>query len=128
MKRDVLTTEKVVQILNTLIATDSEMMNNLFHYRTKICEHLADNSDIQCGKTQDGYDVGVLGFINGLFGTDDNQYGPIAATYQLVCEHNDCKANISPKLIDGKTVGDWCPVCERGRLVLGKVLSFIKIW
>jgi hypothetical protein len=78
-----------IRVLNEALTADSEALQVLFAVRASASEALIRHPTIQviCGKV-DAADpgppscsVGVLGLINGLFGTGDDGYGKITAIY-----------------------------------------------
>lgn len=86
-KRDEVTVEQVVELLNQALAADDVAITELIQTRTACNEKLSKHSSIQVGlapgcNPEDKkllYEVGILGLLNGLFGVDDKQWGAIAA-------------------------------------------------
>ncbi len=73
--------EAVVQ-LNTMLEADPRAMQALIQLRIPCNQALADHPTAQVGNDPEGYTVGPLGIINGLFGVDKDQWGHIAAVYE----------------------------------------------
>ena len=73
------TVTDAVRLLNEVLALDPDAMNQLISSRVPCNESLADHPTIQVHG--DPVSVGLLGFLNGLFGTLDNGFGPIMAFY-----------------------------------------------
>lgn len=78
MKNSV-TIQEVLALLNAITLTDPKAATELINARVPCNEELANHPTIQVGKDDDGQIVvGILGVLNGLFGTDDRGMGPIA--------------------------------------------------
>lgn len=65
------------EFLNSLVQLDQEAMQKLADTRVPCNKSLVDHPTVQ---TSNGH-VGLLGIINGLFGTDDRGWGHICATF-----------------------------------------------
>ena len=86
-KRDEVTVEQVVELLNQALEADDVALTDLIQTRVACNEKLAKHSSIQVGLApgcDQGdkklfYEVGILGLLNGLFGIDEKQWGAIAA-------------------------------------------------
>jgi len=59
------TSEHVVKVLNDMLASDAQATNNLFNYRVKCNQELAEHPTVQ---VKSNYTVGLIGVINGLLG------------------------------------------------------------
>lgn len=71
--------DKTIKYLNELLVLDKRAIENLFNIRAHCTRKLAEHPSVQVGKIgKNCYVVGILGILNGLFGTDENGYGPIA--------------------------------------------------
>ena len=70
-----------VKVLNSAVLSDSEAMNALVETRVPCNDALADHPTIQVLADDDGSNarVGLLGILNGIFGTMDNGRGFIEA-------------------------------------------------
>ena len=71
-----------IERLNSMLEVDPEAMARLIEMRIP-CTELADHPTAQVYEAEDStcY-VGHLGLLNGIFGIDDNGWGPIAAIYE----------------------------------------------
>lgn len=86
--RDSVTVDQVLELLNDALALDPLAMTELFEHRVECVKELADHPTIQCVESYDGvggYGVGVLGLLNGLFGTDVRGWGAL----QMVVDDTD---------------------------------------
>ena len=65
--------EKMVDFLNELVKTDSEALSKLIEVRVKCNDALADHPTVQVmGRKDKPPVVGLLGLLNGYFGTYDD--------------------------------------------------------
>ena len=64
-------------LLNTLSRDDPLMVISLFNIRVPCNRHTADHPTVQVSSQYGGNTVGILGLLNGLFGTNDDGYGCI---------------------------------------------------
>lgn len=73
------TLDYVIEFLNELILIDPIAMHELFlNRRVKCNKALAHHPSVQVKGHKDGsFDVGILGILNGIFGTDKDGYGGI---------------------------------------------------
>jgi hypothetical protein len=90
MIKPFVTPAEAAQLLNEAWAADPRALEHLLRARVVCNETLANHPTIQVmGHPVDGinpeipqgakYAVGLLGLINGMFGTDENGVGPIQA-------------------------------------------------
>jgi hypothetical protein len=115
MKESV-TIDEVIDILNELGRLDGVALNNLVEHRIVCNSSLAAHPTVQViwDKAEEVYRVGFLGFVNGLFGVDDDGYGPIVAGYEVACPNGhdvskapgnepcpECKADLEPIAVKG---------------------------
>jgi len=119
-----ITPQHTVDVLNRMLASDPAATKRMFiDMRTWCNKALAIDVHIQCGITDEQFDVGPLGIINGLFGSDDETgWGTIQANIDVICIKCGPVSKES-----GLVVGDLCPTCgkEHGDvLVDGDILSF----
>jgi hypothetical protein len=77
----------VCELLNEALALDPEAMQLLMEGRVACNQDLAKHATIQVASTDNGYRVGLLGILNGIFGISDKGWGPIAA----LCEEETLK-------------------------------------
>lgn len=94
MSENVVSTDDAIAVLNRIHATDPEVLPRLIEMRTLCNEALAADPSVQVGEVPRwdpdrklpariivGYEVGLLGIINALFGADEQERGFIAAHY-----------------------------------------------
>lgn len=76
---------EAVAILNGIHELDPTVLPCLLDYRVPCNQALADHPTVQVGRNPQlvvgGYEVGLLGILNGLFGVKDDDWGYIAAKY-----------------------------------------------
>lgn len=79
------TPEDAVEILNRIHAADPSVLPALIEHRVRCNYALAIDETVQVGRIDDDpngpWEVGLLGIINGLFGTRPDGWGFIAAHY-----------------------------------------------
>ena len=84
MIHEQITIDETISFLNTLLAIDGDAVTRLIESRVTCNQDLVDHPTVQCGKDF----VGMLGILNGLFGTygpedgDKELSGPITAVYE----------------------------------------------
>lgn len=85
MIRPSITLVEVVTLLNELVALDQDAMTALVENRVVCNEALANHPTVQVvGLLGDGDNncmVGILGILNGIFGTDDEHCGALEAVF-----------------------------------------------
>lgn len=84
MWKNQVTPQEVVDYLNTLVEADGRAILTLSLLRVPCNEKLADHPSCQVG-TEPGVGsnrVGLIGVLNGIFGTNDAGWGNIAATFK----------------------------------------------
>ena len=72
--------ERIVALLNEAFELDPAAISALYRYRVPCNEALADHPTIQVAKTATGYDVALIGLLNGLGGVDAEGWGAVAAS------------------------------------------------
>jgi hypothetical protein len=106
--------EHVISVLNDALDRDPEAISRLVESRVKCNERLATHPAIQVYKRSNGeYVVGLLGIINGIIGVRSDNYGYIAAQFELACPLG-CESGA------GKSI---CLQCG-SNLIVGKILKF----
>jgi hypothetical protein len=76
------TIEHALYYLNELIKLDPDAMHALVETRHPCNEALADHPTTQVIENSDGTtSVGLVGILNGLFGVDDDGWGPFTANF-----------------------------------------------
>lgn len=81
--KETISIEDVISLLNEAVATDAEAMQNLINQRVSCNKELAAHPTIQVMANKEGteYKVGIVGLLNGMFGTAPDGYGAIAAMF-----------------------------------------------
>lgn len=77
MLKDSVTINDVVELLNDAFEKDSGAMDALCNTRVVCNKELANHPTIQVGKYGDEYKVGLIGILNGIFGTAEDGWGAI---------------------------------------------------
>jgi len=72
---------ETINLLNELVALDESTVRKLIQHRVKCNDDLANHPTVQVSSEKG---VGMLGILNGLFGVDDDGWGPIT----MVTEKN----------------------------------------
>lgn len=75
--KSVISVDETIDLLNEILNVDPEALNELITGRVSCNVGLADHPTVQVGLTGDGFEVGMLGFLNGLFGVNNKGYGAI---------------------------------------------------
>lgn len=75
--------QKVVDFLNELIALDRPAIAALCNIRVPCSEALANHPTVQAGPQHGGYNVGMIGVLNGLCGAYPDTWGAIAAIFEV---------------------------------------------
>lgn len=79
--KNTVSVDETIALLNEVFGLDPVAAHAFIETRTPCGKDVADHPTIQVG-TRDGIPhFGPLGFLNGLFGVDENGYGPIASFY-----------------------------------------------
>ena len=76
------TIDEVIAVLNEMIALDKPATAALVANRVPCNEALADHPTILVNAQNGGFDVGLVGVLNGLFGPPDAQGGPICYEFE----------------------------------------------
>ncbi len=69
--------EEIVKVLNGIHELDSGVMQQLIDYRVTCNKALAEHPAVQVVESDEGFEVGILGIINGLFGAKKDGTGHI---------------------------------------------------
>lgn len=76
------TPDDAITYLNELVKLDPKAMNALVETRHPCNQALADHPTAQVATSNGGLaSVGLLGILNGLFGVDEDGWGPITANF-----------------------------------------------
>jgi len=78
MIKQSVTPKEVVDFLNELLKVDRLAINAIFNSRVYCNKEMAEHPTIQVGRNEEVTQVGIVGILNGLFGTYDNDYGCIS--------------------------------------------------
>ena len=82
-ERQLVTLEDVIDFLNELVKIDADALRALIIHRVDCNEELALHPTVQVsGWPGDGYAVGMLGILNGLFGATEDGIGFLTAVFQ----------------------------------------------
>ncbi len=73
--------QETVDFLNSLLTIDRVVITALFSVRISCNKDMADHPTVQVGAEGNYYQVGMIGILNGLFGSDKNGWGHISAEY-----------------------------------------------
>jgi hypothetical protein len=106
--------KKTIRILNRALKADHNAVNALMCARVRCNEELADDPTIQVSASNE---VGLLGFINGLFGSDAEGLGTIAGVWAVICPADKAHK------VDNERAGEPCRICGE-QLVQGRLLRF----
>lgn len=116
MIKTTVTLEEVVNLFNTATKADPGAMRALIETRVPCNKELASHPSIQ---VCEDCTVGLLGLLNGIFGSDEKGWGTLAADFEVVCPN--CSA-----VPEQATVRDKCPHCGV-QLVCGKLIEFVDL-
>jgi len=75
------TFQEVIELLNAAIKLDPVAAHGLVEQRIPCNDALGDHPTIQVTGIDGKLSVGFLGALNGLFGADENGWGPIAGVF-----------------------------------------------
>jgi len=78
MIKESVTPQEVVDFLNELLKVDRLAINAIFNSRVYCNKEMAKHPSVQVGRYEEVCQVGIVGILNGLFGTYDNDYGCIS--------------------------------------------------
>lgn len=76
--------DQAIEVLNRIHKADPSVMQSLIFHRVPCNQLVADDPTVQVGHSEhlsEGWEVGILGIINGLFGVDENKWGHIYANF-----------------------------------------------
>jgi hypothetical protein len=80
-KPDTALAQRICDFLNELLTLDRPAIASLISNRVPCNQTLADHPTVQAGAQHGGFNVGMLGLLNGLCGVRENQYGLIYAVF-----------------------------------------------
>lgn len=113
--KESITADHAIEVLNRMLKTDHDATALLFLTARAPCsEELAHDPTIQVRsykimEDDPEFSVGFLGILNGLFGVDEEGWGPITMVTKAICTEG-CVLPDGVKF----NVGGPCPICERG--------------
>lgn len=82
MIRSSVSIEDVIEFLNGLIEADRDAAHNLVEKRVACTEELIKHPTVQVRQPKgEKPTVGLLGVLNGIFGIDEDGWGPIVAYF-----------------------------------------------
>jgi len=113
--------DDTIAFLNELLAIDEPAISALVKTRAPCGTGLADHASVQVGfqpgttKSDGLWEVGLLGVLNGLFGTIEggklDGWGPLCADVEPYCTH--CAADADRLEAGGwKPGNEVCPLCN----------------
>ncbi|MFJ7954629.1 hypothetical protein ACIQZG_24335 [Lysinibacillus sp. NPDC096418] len=74
--------DDVIKVLNDALNHDRVVIQNVIESRVPCSDSFIEHPSIQVGHNHEGHvEIGIIGIINSLFGTDDNGYGPGGTEY-----------------------------------------------
>ena len=78
MIKQSVTPQEVVDFLNELLKVDRLAINAIFNIRVHCNKEMAEHPTVQVGRNEEVCQVGIVGILNGLFGTYESGYGCIS--------------------------------------------------
>lgn len=79
--KETITVDHAIEYLNQLLELDKPAIAALLANRVPCNQELANHPTVQASTQHGGYHVGLLGIINGLFGVDEKERGPITLVF-----------------------------------------------
>jgi len=106
--KETITVQDVIDLLNEALKLDPKAVQDLIESRVTCNENLGLHPSIQVSNyhIKGVLTVGMLGFLNGIFGTAKDDFGCIAAIYQLKCPNGHKGEDLRKNML-----GDLCPLC-----------------
>lgn len=77
--RNEVTIDQAIKLLNEALSADPKAISELISFRVACSKTLDSHPSIQCGFRNNTTTIGLLGILNGLFGTYEEGCGPISA-------------------------------------------------
>lgn len=72
--------KEVITFLNECLKCDPDAISSLFSIRVACNKNMANHPTLQVAGLSDNYFIfGIMGLLNGIFGSDENGWGHIAA-------------------------------------------------
>lgn len=104
--------EDAINLLNELLELDAGAIGALVANRVPCNEGIADHYSVQVEQRNCGFNVGLLGIINGLFGIDDDGWGAITCEFDCGNLLKFRRVTASDKG-NGKTLKDYPVIFNR---------------
>ena len=118
MLKEMITLDETIKTLNEALTLDKEGVTNFILTYARVNHNLAVHPTIQVNKNDGTFRLGMLGFLNGLFGISETGFGALGANFQVICP-NECEE------LKGRMVDDNCPTCG-DPLILGELQAFSR--
>lgn len=80
--KTVITLDEMIDYLNELLHLDPSTIGALVANRVPCNQYLAEHESVQVVSQNRGWHVGLLGILNGMWGTYNGVDGPIAVVFQ----------------------------------------------
>jgi hypothetical protein len=97
-----ITLEQAISYLNSLVKADPSAMDCMFHYTVSCNQELVNHPTAQVRSNANGDRITIMGILNGMFGTNEDGSGLIAARYndtdELIDFVSNDKTNTLPSL------------------------------
>ena len=74
--------DRAIEVLNEIVKLDPKAAHDLVEYRVPCNMALGDHPSVQVVQGDEGLAVGLLGVLNGIFGTDENGWGTLCAVFE----------------------------------------------
>jgi len=125
---DAVIADRIIDVMNSAIKLDPKAVGALVEARVDCNNALASHPSIQVAGTEGpdgkmGYQVGLLGVLCGLAGTQTYKgepgWGRVAAIFKVCCEQ-------CGHVKSGEMEGDPCPTCGRD-LKTGAIECFKRL-
>ncbi len=88
------TVEQAIEVLNRIHEADPTVLPTMIAHRVPCNLTLAHDPTVQVGVTNIGFEVGLLGVLNGLFGIRPDSSGYVAAMFNA--EHQLLRFMLTP--------------------------------
>lgn len=105
--------DDAIYLLNELLEFDPNAIGAMVANRVPCNEYLAEHYSVQVQQLNGGYNIGLLGIINGLFGIDNDGWGAITCEFDCGNLLKFRKVTINDKE-NGKDEQDFRVGCHAG--------------
>jgi len=84
MIKQQITIKEVIDFLNELVELDNAAIESLINSRVNCNKAMADHPTVQVRQwpSEEGFEVGLLGVLNGMFGVNEDGWGGIVAIWR----------------------------------------------